>query len=131
MYILHYRLCLMTLMEAKNKAVQFWEAWRVGNKSRVSINYMLYLASKIDNLSSLHDLFFTKKIIEGEGIYTHTTYTIHSMPETVAHRILRSSKRTATQISKVIMVCLHYVIYVHYNIYTSKSEQYNAIHFTI
>ncbi|XP_020277600.1 putative DNA helicase Ino80 isoform X2 [Pseudomyrmex gracilis] len=96
-----FRLCLITFMERMLKMVQYWENWRFDNRSRVPANQMLYLPRKIDTSSAaLQDLFFTKKIIDGEPFYTHTTHTIHSMPETVAHRILRSSKK-ATQLSKL------------------------------
>lgn len=87
--------------------VQYWEDWSVDNTSRTPINQLFYLPKKIDALSTtLQDIFFTRKIIEGEAFYTHTTHTIHSMPETVAHRILRSSKK-ANQLTKVIVFYLY------------------------
>lgn len=88
-------------MERKLKTVEYWEDWRVDDKSRVPANRMFYLPRKLDTSSAtMQDIFFTKKIIEGEALYTHATHTIHSMPETVAHRILRSSKK-ANQLLKV------------------------------
>lgn len=106
------RLCLVTFMERRLKMVQYWEDWCVGHRSRTPANQMFYLPRKIDSLSAtLQDIFFTRKIIEGEAFYTHTTHTIHSMPETVTHRILRSSKK-ANQLPKVIYI-LHYIIYMH------------------
>ncbi|XP_029678503.1 chromatin-remodeling ATPase INO80 isoform X2 [Formica exsecta] len=96
-----FRLCLVTFMERRLKMVQYWEDWCVGHRSRTPTNQMFYLPRKIDSLSvTLQDIFFTRKIIEGEAFYTHTTHTIHSMPETVAHRILRSSKK-ANQLPKL------------------------------
>lgn len=82
--------------------VQYWENWCVDNRSRIPSNQIFFLPRKIDTLSTTsQDLLFTKKIIEGEALYTHATHTIHSMPETVAHRILRSSKKAANQLLKV------------------------------
>lgn len=88
-------------MERRLRMVQYWENWHIDNKSRTPTNQMFYLPRKFDALSTtLHDIFFTSKIIEGEAFYTHTNHTIHSMPETVAHRILRNSKK-ANQLVKV------------------------------
>lgn len=99
-------------MERRLRMVQYWENWHVDNRSRTPTNQMFYLPKKIDALSTtLQDIFFTNKIIEGEAFYTHTNHTIHSMPETVAHRILRSSKK-ANQLLKVITF-LYYIIYMH------------------
>ncbi|EZA60837.1 Putative DNA helicase INO80 complex-like protein [Ooceraea biroi] len=97
-----FRLFLVTFMERRLKMVEYWEDWRVDSGSRVPTNQMLYLPRRIDALQSaaLQDIFFTKKIIEGEALYTHATHTMHSMPETVAHRILRSSKK-ANQLLKL------------------------------
>ncbi|XP_018355719.1 PREDICTED: putative DNA helicase Ino80 isoform X1 [Trachymyrmex septentrionalis] len=96
-----FRLCLITFMERRLRMVQYWENWHVDNRSRTSTNQMFYLPKKFDGLSTtLQDIFFTSKIIEGEAFYTHTNHTIHSMPETVAHRILRSSKK-ANQLLKL------------------------------
>lgn len=89
-------------MEKRLKMVQYWDIWCVDNSSKVPSNQIFCLPRKIDALStSSQDLLFTKKITEGEALYTHTTHTIHSMPETVAHRILRSSKKAANQVLKV------------------------------
>lgn len=100
-------------MEERLKMVQYWENWRFDRKSRTPTNQMFYLPGRIDALSATsQDLLFTRKIIEGEALYTHTTHTIHSMPETVAHRILRSSKKAANQqLSKVIAFYLCHMIY--------------------
>lgn len=107
-----YRLCLVTLMERRLKMVQYWEDWCVSHKSRIPTNQMFYSPRKIDSFSAtLQDIFFTRKIIEGEAFYTHTTHTIHSMPETVAHRILRSSKK-ANQLPKVIIFYITLYIYI-------------------
>ena len=72
---------------------QHWENWSTDHDS-IPPNIMWLLCEKL-NISSetASDLLFTKKIFCGEAVYTHTTHFIHSMPETVAHRILRSSKK--------------------------------------
>ncbi|EFN73818.1 Putative DNA helicase Ino80 [Camponotus floridanus] len=96
-----FRLYLVTLMERRLKMIQYWEDWCVGHRSRIPTNQMFYSPRKIDSLSAtLQDIFFTRKIIEGDAFYIHSTHTIHSMPETVAHRILRSSKK-ANQLPKL------------------------------
>lgn len=106
-----FRLCLITLMEQRLKMVQYWENWCIDNKSRAPTNQMFYLPRKMEALSATsQDLLFTRKIIEGEAIYVHTAHTIHSMPETVAHRILRSSKKSANQLTKVSTIYLHYTV---------------------
>lgn len=75
---------------------RYWEDWSADERTEIPRNQMLLLPRKIDSSSrAMRGLIFTKKIIEGEPVYTHTTHIIHSMPETVAHRILRSSKKTA------------------------------------
>ncbi|EFN75626.1 Putative DNA helicase Ino80 [Harpegnathos saltator] len=97
-----FRLYLITLMERRLKIIQYWENWCVDNRSRTPMNQLFYLPRKIEALSmTLQDLLFTRKIIEGEALYVHTAHTIHSMPETVAHRILRSSKKSANQLTKL------------------------------
>lgn len=109
---LRIRLYLMTLMERRLKMVQYWENWCVDNRSRTPTNQIFYLPRKIEALSAtLQDLLFTRKIIEGEALYVHTTHTIHSMPETVAHRILRSSKKSANQLTKVSAIYLRCTVY--------------------
>jgi len=107
-------------MERRLRMVQYWENWHVDNKFKTCTNQMFYLPRKFDALSTtLQDIFFTSKIIEGEAFYTHTNHTIHSMPETVAHRILRSSKK-ANQLLKVITFYINYITYIHVD---SKSLQ--------
>lgn len=99
-------------MERRLKMVQYWENWSVDNRSRVPTNQMFYLPRKIEALATTsQDLLFTRKIIEGEALYVHTTHTIHSMPETVAHRILRSSKKSANQLMKVNTIYLRHTVH--------------------
>ena len=83
--------------------MHYWEDWNADERTEIPMNHMFLLPRKIDDSSShsLQDLIFTRKIIEGEPVYTHTTHVIHSMPETVAHRILRSSKKAVNQSLKV------------------------------
>lgn len=82
--------------------MHYWEDWNADERTEIPMNQMFLLSRKIDSsTNTLQDLIFTRKIIEGEPVYTHTTHVIHSMPETVAHRILRSSKKVANQLLKV------------------------------
>lgn len=93
-----FRLCLATIMERRIKMIRYWEDWNADERTEIPRNQMLILPRKIDSSSrSLRGLIFTRRTVEGESVYTHTTHVIHSMPETVAHRILRSSKKTANQ----------------------------------
>ncbi|OAD54335.1 DNA helicase INO80 [Eufriesea mexicana] len=99
-----FRLCLATMMERRIKMMRYWEDWNVDERTEIPMNQMFFLSRKIDfSVGSLQDLIFTRKIVEGEPVYTHTTHVIHSMPETVAHRILRSSKKTANLSLKRIL----------------------------
>lgn len=99
-----FRLCLATIMERRIKIMRYWEDWNADERTEIPMNQMFLLSRKIDSSTrSLQDLIFTRKILEGEPVYTHTAHVIHSMPETVAHRILRSSKKTANQTLKRIM----------------------------
>lgn len=96
----------MTLTERRLRIARYWEDWKVNERIDVPKNQMFLLPRKVDDLSqSLQDLIFTRKMLEGESVYTHSTHVIHSMPETVAHRILRSSKKSANQSLKVENVC--------------------------
>ncbi|XP_066594162.1 chromatin-remodeling ATPase INO80 isoform X2 [Prorops nasuta] len=96
-----FRLLNATLMERKRKMLKYWEDWNVDDKSIVFSKYRLFLPQIFEIVSRpTYDLIFTKKIVEGEAIYTHTTHLIHSMPETVTHRILRTSKKIAIQFGK-------------------------------
>lgn len=97
-----FRLCLATIMERKIKMMHYWEDWNADERTEIPRNQIFLVPKRINTSSrSMQDLLFTKKIMEGESVYTHTTHVIHSMPETVAHRILRSSKKTANQSLKV------------------------------
>ncbi|XP_076291409.1 chromatin-remodeling ATPase INO80 isoform X2 [Lasioglossum baleicum] len=99
-----FRLCLATLTEKRIKIARYWEDWNVDERIDVPRNQMFLLPRKTDASSqALQDLIFTGRIIEGEPVYTHSTHVIHSMPETVAHRILRSSKKSANQSMKRIL----------------------------
>ncbi|XP_050471357.1 chromatin-remodeling ATPase INO80 [Bombus huntii] len=99
-----FRLCLATIMERRIKMMHYWEDWNADERTEIPMNQMFLLSRKIDSsTNTLQDLIFTRKIIEGEPVYTHTTHVIHSMPETVAHRILRSSKKVANQLLKRIL----------------------------
>lgn len=83
------------------RMIRYWDDWYIDDRPAIPKDQMLLLPRKIEASSqTISDIIFTEKILEGEGLYTHTTHTIHSMPETVAHRILRSSKKTAIQILK-------------------------------
>ncbi|KAK2584287.1 hypothetical protein KPH14_006689 [Odynerus spinipes] len=96
-----FRLCLTTIMEEKKRIIRYWDDWCMDDRPPVPKNQMFLLPRKIETSSqAIRDIIFTEKILEGEGLYTHTTHSIHSMPETVAHRILRSSKKTAIQMLK-------------------------------
>lgn len=89
-------------MERKIKIMRYWEDWNADERTEIPMNQMFLLSRKIDSsMRSLQDLIFTRKILEGEPVYTHTAHVINSMPETVAHRILRSSKKAANQTLKV------------------------------
>lgn len=89
-------------MERRIKIMRYWEDWNADERTEIPMNQMFLLSRKIDSSTrSLQDLIFTRKILEGEPVYTHTAHVIYSMPETVAHRILRSSKKTANQTLKV------------------------------
>ncbi|XP_017878637.1 chromatin-remodeling ATPase INO80 isoform X2 [Ceratina calcarata] len=99
-----FRLCLATVMGRRMRMKRYWEDWNVDERKEISVNQMFLLPEKIDSSSrSLQDLIFTRNIIEGEPVYTHTTHIMHSMPETVAHRILRSSKKAASQSLKRVL----------------------------
>lgn len=96
-----FKLYYFTIVERRMRMKRYWEDWWVEEKVSPPVNLFLLLTRKIEATSQItRDLIFTKKIIEGEAIYTHTTHTIRSMPETVAHRILRSSKLAANQLIK-------------------------------
>ncbi|XP_020707997.2 chromatin-remodeling ATPase INO80 isoform X2 [Athalia rosae] len=85
-------------MAQRAKMKQYWEDWCIDDKAMPKNNLMLFVAPRIDASSNvIDDLIFTKDISNGQAFYTHTTHTIHSMPETVAHRILRSSKQLENQ----------------------------------
>lgn len=72
-----------------------WEDWWVDENAPEPSKIFGILKRKIEATTSVtEDLIFTTKIVEGEAFYTHTKHSIHSMPETVSHRILRSSKAT-------------------------------------
>lgn len=69
---------------------QYWEDL---NESSIPPNIMWLISEKLNIFSkAATDLVFTKNILQGEAVYTHTTHSFHSMPETMAHHILRSSK---------------------------------------
>lgn len=84
---------------------QHWEDWKE-NSSLISPSVMWLLTEKFNTSSEMvSDLIFSKKILQGETVYTHVTHSIHSMPETVAHRILRSSKKANQPIKLQRSVC--------------------------
>ncbi|XP_015604273.1 putative DNA helicase Ino80 isoform X2 [Cephus cinctus] len=96
-----FRLCHATFTEKRLKKKCYWEDWWVNERVSPPIDLMLLQTRRIEaNSTVTNDLIFTKNIVEGEAIYTHSTHTICSMPETVAHRILRSSKRAVNQLIK-------------------------------
>lgn len=94
----------MTLLERRTRKKRFWEDWWV-EEHRVDLPKSTFLLNpiKLKSLSSSvrKDLIFTNLVNHGEAVYTHMTHTIHSMPETVAHRILRSSKCSSNQLVKI------------------------------
>uniref|UniRef100_A0A0C9S052 Chromatin-remodeling ATPase INO80 n=1 Tax=Fopius arisanus TaxID=64838 RepID=A0A0C9S052_9HYME len=91
-----YALCHATIMEKKMRIKRYWEDWGVDEPVP-----SLIIVKKCDKLLDTHPhLFFTKKIFQGEAIYTHTSHTIHSIAETMAHRILRSSKHSSNSTLK-------------------------------
>ncbi|CAB0038453.1 unnamed protein product [Trichogramma brassicae] len=70
----------------------YTEDWSL-DQSSVPSNIMWLLSEKLNFSSDVaSDLLFTGKIQYREPVYTYTTHTIHSMPETMSHRILRSSR---------------------------------------
>lgn len=88
-----FRLCRATLLEQQMKLKRHWEDWRVEESEPEPHNIFGILKRKIEATTPVtEDLIFTRKIVAGETFYTNTTHSIHSMPETVSHRILRSSK---------------------------------------
>lgn len=92
----------MLAMEKRTRIKRYWEDWWFEDKTMPQKNLMLLVSPKLDTSSSvIKDLIFTKDVACGEPFYTHTTHTIHSMPESVAHRILRSSKQFSSQPIKV------------------------------
>ncbi|XP_033207713.1 chromatin-remodeling ATPase INO80 [Belonocnema kinseyi] len=88
-----FRLCHVTLLEKQMRIKRHWDDWWVDEKTPEPLNILAVLTRKIEATSPVKEnLIFTSKILEGDAFYTHTTHSIHSMPETVSHRILRSSK---------------------------------------
>ncbi|KAJ8686508.1 hypothetical protein QAD02_022302 [Eretmocerus hayati] len=80
-----------------NKA--FLEDW---SENVIPSNVMWLLTEKFKfSEQVLSDLIFTKNILDGDPVHGHTTHCIHFVPETTAHRILRSSK-SATQPTKLL-----------------------------
>lgn len=72
----------------------FLDDW-LENTSIIPSNLMWLLTEKLKTSSeTLNDLIFTKDYTTGNVVYKHMTHTIHFMPETVAHRILRSNKKS-------------------------------------
>ncbi|XP_063977113.1 chromatin-remodeling ATPase INO80 isoform X2 [Diachasmimorpha longicaudata] len=91
-----YVLCHATRMERKMRIKRYWEDWSVDEATP-----SLMLVKTCDKLVETNaDLFFTRKIFENEAIYIHTSHIIHSMAETMAHRILRSSKHSSNSLPK-------------------------------
>ena len=96
-------------MEKQARIKRHWEDWWVDEKAPVPSNTLAILTRKIEATTPLTEaLIFTTKILEGEAFYTHTTHSIHSMPETVAHRILRSSKALKDPLKvSIITFCIY------------------------
>ncbi|XP_043265254.1 chromatin-remodeling ATPase INO80 isoform X2 [Colletes gigas] len=98
-----FRLCLATVMERRIKMTRYWEDWNADERTEIPRNQILLLPRKFDCSSrTMRDLIFTKKIVDGDPVYTHMTHVVHSMPETVAHRILRSSKKTIQSMKRIL-----------------------------
>lgn len=99
-----FRLCLATVMNKRIKMMHYWDDWNADERTEIPRNQILILPRRVDTSSrSLQDLIFTRKIVERVSVYTHATHVIHSMPETVAHRILRSSKKAVNQSLKRVL----------------------------
>ncbi|XP_014219973.1 putative DNA helicase Ino80 isoform X2 [Copidosoma floridanum] len=72
---------------------RYWEDW-LEDPSSIPPNILWLLTEKLNISSEMSsDLIFTREMTSGNSVYTHVTHSIHSMPETVSHRILRSSKK--------------------------------------
>lgn len=87
-----YILCHATLMERQMRMQRYWEDWGVEHHQGAVPSLMLVNTHAHQLVDTNPDLFFTRKIFEAEAVYTHTAHTFYSVPETMAHRILRSSK---------------------------------------
>lgn len=83
--------CHATMLKKRIRKKRYWDDW--WSDEKVPSNMLFMIEQKISNLlEDNYDLIFTNKIFNGEQFYTHTDHLIHSVPETMAHRILRSSK---------------------------------------
>lgn len=101
------RLCFAAATAKSIKLKRFWEDWSVDKDMHMRQKHLLLTTPTIEESSpAMQNLTFTSKICNGAAIYTHTTHTIQYMPETVAHRILRSSKKLGNPLLKVIIFCL-------------------------
>ncbi|XP_058795965.1 chromatin-remodeling ATPase INO80 isoform X2 [Phymastichus coffea] len=84
---------------------QHWEDW-YEDESFIPSNISWLLTQKLNSSSqAASDLIFTRNILNGDAVHTHTTHMIHSMPETVAHRILRSSKKANQPVKLQRAIC--------------------------
>ncbi|XP_046478715.1 chromatin-remodeling ATPase INO80 isoform X1 [Neodiprion pinetum] len=102
-----FRWAYTVAMKNKTQVKRYWEDWWVDDKRIPPTNLTILVSSKLDTNSNVIDgLIFTKDISRGEAFYTHATHSIHSMPETIAHRILRSSKQLSSQLIKWPLVSL-------------------------
>ncbi|CAD6202019.1 GSCOCG00002904001-RA-CDS [Cotesia congregata] len=94
-----YRLYQASLLEKRVRKIKYWEDWsqseeKEGTKNLMIVPRQLVLEEMI-SIVNISELIFTKKILQGEPFYTHTTHVIHAMPETMAHRIIRSTKHVS------------------------------------
>ncbi|XP_044009153.1 chromatin-remodeling ATPase INO80-like isoform X1 [Aphidius gifuensis] len=88
-----YIICHATIFKRKIIKKRYWDDWWIDEDIQLPNNMMLIVDAKNNNLLENNiDLIFTKRIFCGEPVYTHTDHVIHTMPETMTHRILRSSK---------------------------------------
>lgn len=88
-------MCNAALLEKTLQKKRHWEDYWVDEGTSTQTRTMLLLPRPIDEATGImKELIFTTKILEGESVYTHATHMIHSMPETVAHRIFRSSQKS-------------------------------------
>ncbi|KAK0088895.1 hypothetical protein PV325_010346 [Microctonus aethiopoides] len=96
-----YKLCHATLMEKRMRRMKYWDDWWSDQIELPKNSSLIIPKIKFQFIDNI-DLIFTQRILDGESFYTHTSHVINSMPETMAHRILRSSKLMMNQAVKFV-----------------------------